>query len=66
MKKFKCVLVGLALLLLGITLFILIVPTVKTTDLGLREYFWAIVIIFSAGMGFGLFMAALLDGEEYR
>jgi len=66
MKKFKCVLVGLALLLLGIALFVLIVPAVKTTDLGLREYFWAIVIIFSAGMGFGLFMAALLDGEEYR
>jgi len=64
MKRFKLGLAGLILFLVGIALFILIVPTVKTTDLGLREYFWAFAIIFSTCMGFGLGMIAVFDDEE--
>jgi len=64
MKKLKLGLAGLTLFLVGIALFILIVPTVKTTELGLREYFWAFAIIFSTCMGFGLGMIAVFDDEE--
>ena len=65
MRDFKLGLIGLVFLLLGTALFILIVPTVKTTDLGFWEYLWAVVIIFSTSMGFGLFIMAILGGEEF-
>jgi len=64
MNRFKLGLAGLVLFLVGIALFIIIVPSVKTTELGLREYFWAFAIIFSTCMGFGLGMIAVFDDEE--
>jgi len=64
MRNLRLGLVGLALFVFSIALFILVVPAVKTTDLGLREYLWAIVIIFSTCIGFGLCMITILDGEE--
>jgi len=64
MKNFRIGLMGGILLLIGISLFIFIVPTVKANDLGFKEYFLAIIIIFSTCMGFGLLMTAILDGEE--
>jgi len=65
MKRYQLGLAGLVLFIVGIALFILIVPTVKTTELGLREYFWAFAIIFSTCMGFGLGMIAVFDDEEF-
>ena len=65
MNRFKIVIAGLVLFLVGIALFIIIVPTVKTTELGLREYFWAFAIIFSTCMGFGLGMIAVFDDEGW-
>jgi hypothetical protein len=64
MNRFKLGSAGLVLFLVGIALFIIIVPTVKTTELGLREYFWAFTIIFSTCMGFGLGMIAVFDDQE--
>jgi len=64
MNRFKLGLAGLILFLGGIALFIVIVPTVKTTELGLKEYFWAFAIIFSTCMGFGLGMIAVFDDQE--
>ncbi|MFH0812274.1 MAG: hypothetical protein V2A69_05485 [Pseudomonadota bacterium] len=61
MKKVRCGLMGLILLVLGVALLILIVPTVESTDLGFREYFWAFLIIFFTGMGFGLIMTSILE-----
>jgi len=64
MNRFKLGIVGLILFLVGVALFIVIVPTAKTPDLGLKEYFWAFVIIFSTCMGFGLVMIAVFDDED--
>jgi len=64
MKLFKPWLIGLILMLIGIALFIFIVPTVGNNDLGFREYFWAMVIIFFTCMGFGLIMIRIFGREE--
>lgn len=60
-KKVRCGLMGLILLVLGVVLLILIVPTVESTALRFREYFWAFLIIFFTGMGFGLIMTSILE-----
>ena len=64
MSRVKTGVVGVVFLLLGIVLFMLVVPTVKTTELGLWEYAWAVVIIFAICMGFGSVMVTILDEEE--
>ena len=64
MQRLKLGAAGLILFVIGIALFILIVPTVKTADLGVKEYLWAFAIIFSTCMGFGLGMIAVFDDQE--
>lgn len=64
MNRVRLGVAGVVLFVIGVALFIIIVPTVKTTELGFREYFWAFAIIFSTCMGFGLGMIAVFDDEE--
>jgi len=59
-KKNVCCLIGIVLMVTGIVLFIIVVPMVKAADLGLKEYIWAIVVICSTCMGFGLIMMCLI------
>jgi len=57
-------LLGIVLMIAGIALFIIFVPKVSAADLGFKEYLWAMVVVCSTAMGFGLIMMCLMEDEK--
>ena len=63
MKHAKKGLIGLILAIFGITLFVLVVPTVGLAENGLKDYCWAIGITVSTCLGFGLMVISVFGAE---
>ena len=63
MKNAKKGILGLIFSLLGITLFVLVVPTVGHLENGLKDYCWAIGITVSTCLGFGLIVISVFGAE---